>query len=253
VTQLKPEDYVNDTFKFVWVSGGSERLADVYVDGVNPSVWFDVRRPLDQVTAVANQNTIPDLGKKGVNPNIQPDGLSGRVLFGYDDVSNEEGQNGMEFTSPIWMWPNEWNGFQACFCQVINSVHFEKRAANGELQAYEDHYNKLDGEVFRYSEGTSNGFSAWDSPAKIIPDPLDYANDEVLIASYSFSMWHMCKPTSGDSIWIPLNRVDWTLNWTVKLDIQLGKFKITEASHNPDISMVAIDTNIFPKWDGIYA
>ena len=240
VTYLSEDDYHLPVLSFVWVAGGADRWASVSVAGKTLTTSFAVNRPAVTVTTLENQRS-DDQGENGVNVKTYANNsVTGAIAFEYDDLKGDR-TVGINFDAK----PKKLDGFQTCFCQIVNSAKFEwlqglSRDGDTHLE------NKLDN-GFPYVPESTDGLSAWDSPSVGTVYKPSFHDGRKLTATYSFSMWLMGHPLDADSIWIPLVRVDWNLSWTVIFDDGISRFKVLGAEHSVTTNH---DTTLCPTWDG---
>ena len=109
----------------------------------------------------------------------------------------------------------------------------------------------LDG-AFPY--GHLVGDDAVDTPAYLLGGG-DLLSDRTYTFSASYTMWLMCSPVIGGSIWVPLAQETWSINFsytvtTVGLSAVVNVAPRT-VSHDPETLGYFTATTAFPEWNWV--
>ncbi len=217
VVPLEPADLENTSVNYYWVNGGEDQQVTYVVELGNRAfgieAYCDVKRPSADLTSITS--TII----------VIPNGQVRRLVFG----NNAPVQAGISYNLSNSM-SNGADGNLSFIQTIISSTRGKKPIGSNE-----------------YTSGTITNMLDKAIPYPHLSDsPFQDADTNIydgICVDDNFSLWLMFKPTSANSIYVPIRR----LNWQWKAIVTAPW---TQIARQFTINPTGVDTFSFPIWDG---
>ena len=218
LTELEDADLSSTSIGYYWVDAADGRVvtftATIGATIINTSTTFNVKKTTSTLTVTTGTIGVSD----------------GALRYG----TCTAGSTGIAFTSTLIL-PDVFNG-NAEYWQQINSTLREK-------QKDDDSWIKMDAKSVIDTFFPYPGYpNTDDSPASSLP----LSGFKKVTVADSFTMWLMFKPAGGDSIWVPLQSVNWSWSATATKDAA-GSWQL-DSSDKTNGS--PIEPTAFPTWNG---